>query len=134
MNANQEKALTVAVGDADFESEVLRSACPVVVAFCAPWSRPCHIIEAELEQVAVACAGRVKVARVNADDNPELSLWYDVQSVPTLLYFVAGNLSAKLVGTASKEAILSRLQAVSQGGKAGSARSSSAADHGRRDS
>lgn len=118
MNKNEDNALTVEVGEANFEAEVLRSRQPVLVAFWAPWSRPCHILDAALVEVAIACAGRVKVVKINADDNPDLSLLYDIQSIPTLLYFIEGNLRAKVVGTASKEAILSKLQPVSHGGEA----------------
>jgi thioredoxin 1 len=118
MNKNQDKALSIEVGEANFESEVLKSKRPVLVAFSAPWSRPCHILDAVLEEVATACAGSVKVVKVNADDNPDLSLWYEIQSIPTLLCFVDGSPRAKVVGTASKEAILSRLQTVCHGGNA----------------
>jgi thioredoxin 1 len=113
MNRNQDKAGIVEVGEANFELEVLKSDQPILVAFCAPWSRPCHILDSVLDEVAIACAGRVKVVKVNADDNPDLSMWYEVQSIPTLLYFVAGRLRAKMIGTASKEAILAKLQTVS---------------------
>jgi thioredoxin 1 len=62
-----------------------------------------------LAEVEATCAGNVKILKVNADDNPHLSLWYGVDSIPTLLCFVAGILRERLVGTASKEAILSLL-------------------------
>jgi thioredoxin 1 len=106
----------IEVAQDNFESEVLRSEQPVIVAFCAPWSRPCQIFESTLDEVAATCAGRVKVVKVNADDNPDLSMWYEIQSIPTLLYFTAGNPHAKIVGIASKEAILSKLQSVCHGG------------------
>jgi thioredoxin 1 len=116
MNISQNKALTAKVGEANFKLEVLKSKQPVLVAFWAPWSRPCHILDSTLDEVATACAGRVKVAKVNADDNPDLGMWYEIQSVPTLLYFVGGTLRARVVGTASKEAILAKLQSASHGG------------------
>ena len=116
MDTNQDKAPTVEVSEANFESEVLRSKQPVLVAFWTPWSRPCHILDSALDEVATACAGSVKVVKVNADDNPDLSIWYEIQSVPTLLCFVDGSLRAKVVGTASKKAILSKLQSVLHGG------------------
>ena len=78
--------------------------------FCAPWSKPCQVISTVLAEVATTCAGHIEVLRVDADDNPHLSLWYGVQSIPTLLFFVAGNLREKLVGTASKEAISTLLR------------------------
>lgn len=107
------------VREADFEPEVLRSSRPVLVAFYAAWSRPCHILEPTLDQVAVACAERAKVVKVNADDNPELSLWYDVQSVPSVLFFVGGSLCARLVGTVSVEALLAKLDEVCSAGGCG---------------
>lgn len=106
----------IEVTQTNFESEVLHAKLPVLVAFWAPWSRPCQILKKVLSEVATPCAGKVKVARINADDNPDLSLWYDIQSVPTLLYFVDGNVRAKVVGTASREAILSKLESVLHGG------------------
>jgi len=88
---------------------------PVLVAFSAAWSRPCQILDSVLEEVAATCAGREKVVRINADNNPDLSLVWNIQSIPTLLYFVDGNLRARIVGTASKEAILSKLRSVTDG-------------------
>ena len=103
------------ISASEFDSAVLRSTLPVLVAFRAPWSRPCHILDSTLDEVATACAHRAKVVRVNADDYPDLSLWYEVQSIPTLLYFVGGEVRAKIVGTASKEAIIARMRAVDLG-------------------
>ena len=118
MNGEQAPARIVEIGEGNFESEVLQSKQPVLVEFSAAWSRPCHVLDSVLDGVATACATKVKVIRINADDNPELSLWYDIQSIPTLLYFAAGKLRARIVGTASKEAILAKLQAVSPSGDA----------------
>jgi thioredoxin 1 len=115
MTTSQHSALTTDVGEAEFKSEVLGAKQPVLVAFWAPWSRPCQILGSVLDEVANAYGGKVRVVRVNADDNPDLSLWYEIQSIPTLLYFVNGGLRAKLVGTASKEAILAKFQLVFQG-------------------
>jgi thioredoxin 1 len=107
---NADKAQNVEIGETNFESEVLKSKQPVMVAFSAPWSQPCRIIKAVLDEVATACAGRLKVLRVNVDDHPELGVWYDIQSIPTLLCFVSGKVCIRIVGTASKEAILSKLE------------------------
>lgn len=103
------------VSAAEFESEILRSQEPVLVAFGAPWSVPCQVVDSVLTEVATACAGQVSVVKVNADDHPDLSLWYEIQSIPTLLLFVNGNPRARVVGTASKEAILGKLRASCQG-------------------
>jgi thioredoxin 1 len=110
MNLNCDKQPTVEVDERNFVVEVLRSKQPVLVAFWAQWSLPCRVLDPVLDEVAIACAGSVKVAKVNADDNPDLSLWFDVQSVPTLLHFVSGKLRARIVGTATKETILSKLE------------------------
>ena len=112
MKMNHEKKPIIEIGEANFESEVLRWKQPVLVAFSAAWSRPCRILDAVLEEVAAACDGRGKVVKINADNNPDLSLAWEIQSIPALLYFVDGNLRARIVGTASKEAILSKLQSV----------------------
>jgi thioredoxin 1 len=115
MKMNQKKKPIIEIGEANFESEVLRWQQPVLVAFSAAWSRPCRILDSALEEVAAACAGREKVVRINADNNPDLSMVWNIQSIPTLLYFVDGNLRARIVGTASKEAILSKLRSVTDG-------------------
>jgi len=112
MDDKRNTPLIVDVDESTFDSEVFHCARPVLVAFGAPWSRPCHILESTLDEVAAACAGSVKLVKVNADDNPDLSICYEVESIPTLLFFLEGRLAAKVVGTVSKEAILARLRAV----------------------
>src|SRR5258706_3287278 len=116
MKANPDNRPIIEIGEANFESEVMSWKQPVLVAFSAAWSRPCRILDAVLEEVAAACAGREKVVRINADNNPDLSLVWKIQSVPTLLYFVDGSLRARIVGTASREAILSKLRSVTEDG------------------
>src|SRR5512137_555870 len=109
MNVSQQNPSIRFVGQSDFASEVLQTGKPVLAVFTAPWSRPCQVLEATLNELLPACDGRVEVVRINADDQPDLSLWYDIQSIPTLLYFVAGRVRARIVGAASKEAILAKL-------------------------
>jgi thioredoxin 1 len=109
MNIAQNKPNLRVVGEADFVSVVLQSSKPVLVVFFAPWSRPCQVLESTLNELLTTCDDQVEVVKVNADDQLDLSLSYDIQSVPTLLYFVAGRVQAKVVGTASKEAILAKL-------------------------
>lgn len=114
MNTTQSKPSFRFVGEVEFEPHVLQASKPVLVLFWAAWSRPCQVIDSVLADVGARCAGEVEILKVNADDNPELSYWYDIQSVPTLLFFRGGLLSAKVVGTASSEAILAKLQTVLQ--------------------
>jgi thioredoxin 1 len=106
---NSDRAQIFEVNETNFDLEVLKSKQPVVVAFLALWSRPCHIIGEVLDEVAAACAGRAKFVKVNVDDNLDLGIWYEIQSIPTLLCFVNGKAGVRIVGTASKEAILTKL-------------------------
>ena len=116
VNTNQDGKPRVDVGEGNFDAEVLKEDRPVLVAFWSPWSKPCQILNSVLDEVATACSGEWKLVRINADNHPALSLSYDIQSVPTLLYFVGGTLRAISVGTVSKEAIHSQMQIVSRGG------------------
>ncbi len=113
-NMNSQNGALLAIAAEDFKAEVLESNQPVLVEFWAPWSRPCQVFDSVLRELAGACAGKVKVVKVNADDSLDLSLWYDIQSVPTLLCFVRGNPGLRIVGTATKEAILAKLEPFSQ--------------------
>lgn len=99
----------VQVSERDFEAEVLRSPCPVLVAFDAPWSKPCHIVRTVLGEVQERCAGRARVVRVNVDDNPDLGVWYAIEVIPTLLWFANGSVKRRIVGTVSAEAVVARL-------------------------
>lgn len=113
MNSYLSASTTVEIKEADFQEEVLNSRQPVLVVFWAPWSRACQVLQSAVNEIAGACAGRARVVKVNADDSLDLSLWYDIQSVPTLLYFIDGKPRVRIVGTASKEAILAKLESVS---------------------
>jgi len=110
MNATENYIEVIQVDEVNFDSEVLQARQPVLVAFVTTWSHACAILTPVLDEIASECAGKLKVMRVNADTSLDLSLWYDVQSIPTLLYFVSGSVRAKIIGTASKEAILSKLE------------------------
>jgi thioredoxin len=107
----QNDSLPAVIPAVDFRAEVLASEQPVLVEFWTPWSRPCQVLDSVLQELARELAGKVKVVKVNADDSLDLSLWYDIQSVPTLIYFVEGRPRLDIVGTASKEAILAKLKA-----------------------
>ena len=94
MNLNHTNMSLRFVGESNFASQVLQSKSGVLVAFWAPWSKPCNVIDPVLLEVAQTCAGRIEVVKVNADDNPCLSLCFGVQHIPTLLYFEAGQCAA----------------------------------------
>jgi thioredoxin 1 len=103
-------SLTVNIAEVNFGAEVLQSKQPVLVEFWTPWSRPCQVLESILQDIAHSWAGKARVVRVNADDSLDLSLFYDIQSIPTLIYFLDGKARVRIVGTASKEAILGKLR------------------------
>ncbi len=110
MNNDQCRVFPVEVRERDFETEVLKSRQPVLVAFWAPWSHPCQVLDSVLKEIAPALAGKIKVVKVNADESLELSVWYDIQSVPTVVFLIDGKPRVRIVGTATKEAILSKLE------------------------
>lgn len=112
MNTKGNEGRLLEVGKPNFESEVLCSKQPVLVVFCAPWSKACRVLRPVLNKVMRASSGSVKFVKINSDDNPDLSLWYGIHSIPALLYFVDGVVRARITGTASKQAILARLESV----------------------
>jgi thioredoxin 1 len=109
----QDRALPV-ITAADFTAEVLASKQPVLVEFWTSWSRPCQVFESVLHEVAHAWAGKIKVVKVNADDSLELSLLYDIRSIPMLLCFVEGSPRWRILGTATREAIEAKLDPLFQ--------------------
>ena len=96
---------TVEVTDSSFETEVLRSEVPVVVDFWAEWCGPCKQIGPYLEQISKEMNGRIKIAKVNIDDNPNAPARYGIRGIPTLLLFKDGELVDRKVGADSKRGI-----------------------------
>src|SRR5690606_12740956 len=92
----------VHVTDDTFESEVLKSSEPVLVDFWAEWCGPCKMIAPILDEVARASAGRLKVVKLNIDDNPETPPKYNIRGIPTLMLFKNGGVEATKVGAMSK--------------------------------
>jgi thioredoxin 1 len=91
------------VSDADFESEVLKSAGPVVVDFWAEWCGPCRQIAPALEEIAGSLTGKVKIVKLNVDENPQTASKYGVMSIPTLMIFKNGTMASRQVGAAPKQ-------------------------------
>jgi thioredoxin 2 len=98
------------VSDATFAAEVERSPVPVLVDMWAPWCGPCRMVAPTLDQLAVELSGRVRIAKMNVDENPATSSRFGVRSIPTLLIFRDGREVDRIVGVQSKAAIAARLE------------------------
>jgi len=100
----------VTVTDATFATEVERSPLPVLVDAWAPWCAPCRMIAPVMEELATELAGRVRVAKLNVDENPATAARFGVQSIPTLLVLRGGREVDRMIGVQPKGEIVSRLQ------------------------
>ncbi|MCG6114996.1 MAG: thioredoxin [Mesorhizobium sp.] len=98
---------TVKIDNSNFQSDVLEAGEPVVVDFWAEWCGPCKMIAPALEEIATELGGKVKIAKLNIDENPELAARYGVRSIPTLIMFKGGEVSDMKVGAAPKTALSS---------------------------
>ncbi|EIM73961.1 thioredoxin [Nitratireductor rhodophyticola] len=96
---------TVKADKNNFQSDVLQASEPVVVDFWAEWCGPCKMIAPALDEIAAELGGKVKIAKVNIDENPELAAQYGVRSIPTLMMFKGGEVADMKVGAAPKTAL-----------------------------
>ena len=94
------------VNDQEFQTTVLESETPVLVDFWAEWCVPCHMVSPVVEQIGQEKGERLKVAKVNIDDNPQATRQYGVMSIPSLILFKDGKEVARVVGAKPKDAIL----------------------------
>lgn len=101
----------VVVTSQNFESEVLRSTQPVLLDFWAEWCAPCRALGPTIDALAEQFHGRVKVAKLDVDQSPDLAGQYGVQSIPTLLLFRGGNVLEQRVGLLSKDELARLLDA-----------------------
>ena len=90
------------VTDASFDNEVLGASEPVVVDFWAEWCGPCRMISPALEEIATEMEGKVKIAKLNVDENPDITIRYGVRSIPTLIMFKNGEPTSMQVGAVPK--------------------------------
>ena len=103
---------TIELTDKNFETEVLQSSQPVLVDFYADWCGPCKMIAPALEEIAGEQAGRAKVGKLNVDQYPDIAQRYDVQALPTLLYFRDGEVRDLVRGAVGKRVLASKLEAL----------------------
>jgi len=101
--------LTMELNETNFDRGALQSKRPFVVDFWADWCGPCKMLAPVLDEIAREHEGRATVAKVNIDENPALTARFNIQSIPTLLYFSGGEFRGQTVGVVTKKAIVAKL-------------------------
>jgi thioredoxin 1 len=103
---------SVKVSSQSWEQEVLKSSDPVMVDFWAEWCGPCRMIAPTIEELSAEYSGKLKVCKLNTDENPDIAGRYQIMGIPSLLFFKEGKLIDKIVGAASKKQFKDKIDVV----------------------
>ena len=100
------------ISDSLFAAEVLSSELPVIVDFWAPWCGPCKSIAPVLEELSTEFAGRIKIVKINVDENPKTPTSYNVRGIPNLVFFKGGEVVDQIVGAVPKDLLVTAINKV----------------------
>lgn len=100
----------IKTNDGDFKKDVIEAKEPVLVDFWAEWCGPCRMVGPVLDELAKEYDGKIKIAKVNVDENQQVSMDYHIRSIPTLLFFKNGQMVKQLVGAHPKAKLVSEIQ------------------------
>ena len=104
----------IELNDTNFESEVLKSDLPVLVDFWAPWCGPCRLLGPIVEEIAKNYDGKLKVGKLNVDDNSQSAIQYGIMSIPSLLFFKGGQVVDQIIGAVPKQHFVEKINKVLQ--------------------
>lgn len=105
-------AKPIEITDSNFEQEVINSDVPVLIDFWAVWCGPCKVIAPVVEEIAGEYEGKLKVGKLDVDNNPNVAVKYGIRSIPTLMVFNKGQVSDQMIGALPKAHIVDRLEKV----------------------
>jgi len=102
----------IEITDGNFETEVVQSTVPVLIDFWAPWCGPCRMVSPIVEEIASDYEGKLKVGKLNTDDNQRTAARFGIMSIPTLMIFKGGEARERIIGAQPKNAIVSKINEV----------------------